>query len=173
MITIETQTYDTISQHLYDSIIASLDLSCLSCSCGHTGSFIWYGSYNRKVILSDRVVLLRISRVLCRNCGCTHAVLLSSIVPYSQIPLKIHVAVACCCENRNTLSSILCGQVLLDENNIASLLRSFRICWEKRFYRCSIHSMSISHLIRHCFQAFSQQFMQMKSTKNVFFRLPT
>ena len=101
MITVETQNFNLISQDFYDKTVFSLDLALIPCSCGHTGCLIWHGSYTRKVILEDQILSLRISRVRCQNCGCTHAILLSSIVPYSQIPLSIHVSVARSYENGN------------------------------------------------------------------------
>ena len=145
----------------------------ISCTCGHAGCLIWHGSYRRKVIFEDSVLSLRIARVRCRNCGCTHAVLLSSIVPYSQIPLTIHVSVARCCENGGSLCSVLSGQPHLDENHISSLARSYRRHWRERLRAVSACAASLRELVRTCFTAFSRQFMQIKTTRNKLFLLPT
>ena len=148
MITVEAENYNLISQDFYDKTVLSLDLALIPCTCGHAGCLIWHGSYTRKVILEDCVLSLRIARVRCRNCGCTHAVLLSSIVPYSQILLSIHVSVAQCCENRGSLSSVLHRQTYLDENHISSLARSYRSHWRERLRAISARTSSLRDLVR-------------------------
>lgn len=91
MITVRTENYNYISQDFYNKTIDSLDLNFISCTCGHSGCLIRYGSYRRNIQLPDQVLLLSIVRVYCKACGHTHALLLSSMVPYSQIPLALHV----------------------------------------------------------------------------------
>ena len=93
MITIKTENYNLISQDFYNKIIDSLDLNLISCTCGHSGCLIRYGSYKRNVQLKDEKITLTVVRVFCTACGRTHALLLPSIVPYSQIPLVIQVSV--------------------------------------------------------------------------------
>lgn len=61
MITIETENYNYISQDFYDNVINSIDLNQISCTCGLSGSLIFYGSYKRKVQLQDRVIVLTIA----------------------------------------------------------------------------------------------------------------
>ena len=173
MITVETENYNLISQDFYDKTVLSLDLTLISCTCGHAGCLIWHGGYTRKVILEDCVLSLRIARVRCRNCGCTHAVLLSSIVPYSQIPLTIHVSVARCCENGGSLCSVPSRQTLLDENHVSSLARSYRRHWRERLRAVPACTTSLRDLVRVCFAVFSRQFMQIKTTRNKLFLLPT
>ena len=173
MITVETENYNLFSQDFYDKTFFSLDLALIPCSFGHTGCLMWYGSYTRKVILVDRSLSLRIARVRCRHCGCTHALLLSSIVPYSQIPLSIHASVARRCENRESLCSVLAQQTLLDENHISYLARSYRRHWRERLKAVPASTSSLRELVRACFAAFSRQFMQIKTTRNKLFLLPT
>ena len=80
-----------ISQDFYNKTIDSLDLNLISCVCGHSGCLIRHGSYKRSIQLADRILSLFVVRVYCKICGHTHALLLSSMVPYSQIPLALHV----------------------------------------------------------------------------------
>ena len=87
MITVKTENYNHISQDFYNKTISSLDLNLIPCTCGHSGCLIRYGSYRRSIQLADEVLSLSVVRVYCKNCGHTHALLLSSMVPYSQIPL--------------------------------------------------------------------------------------
>lgn len=98
MITIEVDFDNPVSQDFYNKIIFSLNLSQIPCTCGLAGSLIWYGGYHRKVRMADHIILLRVARVFCTACGHTHALLLSSLVPYSQIPLPVQASVADCYE---------------------------------------------------------------------------
>lgn len=131
MITIEADFCNPISQDFYVKIIHSLSLNQITCTCGHTGSLIWYGAYSRRVRMADQVILLRVARVFCSSCGHTHALLLSSIV------------------------------------------RSYRRHWKERLRSHSLSLLSLSDLIDRCFSFFSRPFMQIKTTPNKLFLLPT
>lgn len=124
MITIKTENYNHISQDFYNKIIDSLDLTLISCTCGHSGSLIRHGSYKRKIPLKDRIITLTVVRVYCKHCGHTHALLLSSFVPYSQIPLTVHISSILACEQNSSIRPVLAGQCCVDENNIRSIFRS-------------------------------------------------
>ena len=110
MITIKTENYNHISQDFYNKIIDSLDLTLISCTCGHSGSLIRHGSYKRKIPLKDRIITLTVVRVYCKHCGHTHALLLSSFVPYSQIPLTVHISSILACEQNSSIRPVLAGQ---------------------------------------------------------------
>lgn len=173
MITIEADFCNPISQDFYDKIIHSLNLNQITCTCGHAGSLIWYGGYFRKVRMADQVILLRVARVFCSACGHTHALLLSSIVPYSQIPLPVQAAIALCYEKKSGYREILAAQSFLDENTISSIIRSYRHHWKERLRSHSLSLLSLSDLVSGCFSFFSRPFMQIKTTLNKLFLLPT
>lgn len=173
MITIETDNYNPISQDFYNNIVLSLDLSSLSCACGHCGHLIWYGSYLRSLKLPDHVISLRVARVYCSFCGHTHAILLSSIIPYSSVPLDVQAAIIRCFEQGTGYHQLLDSQITLDECNIASIIRSYRHHWRQRILSLPAPVSSLPELIRSCFQAFSRQFMQIKFTTNQLFYVPT
>lgn len=175
MITIETDLHNPLSQDFYNQMVFSLDLAVLPCPCGHTGSLIWYGSYTRKVTLPDRTISLRVSRVLCQYCGHSHAIMPSSLVPYSRFPLELHAAVASCCESGSGFRDILKRHFVLDEANLACLARSFRLHWRERLRSIPFHPSlpELASLVRACFDAFSRQFMQIKTTINKLFLVPT
>lgn len=88
MITIFVRDCNQISQSFYDSVIYDLQLHQLTCSCSHSACLSVHGYYKRTVKLSSGAIRLRVCRVKCSECGATHALLLSSMVPYSQIPLS-------------------------------------------------------------------------------------
>ena len=129
MITIKTENYNHISQDFYNTIIDSLDLTMIPCTCGHSGCLIRYGSYKRNIQLKDGIVTLSIVRVYCKQCGHTHALLLSSFVPYSQIPLVVHMSAILSYERKTSPDSVLADQCCIDENNLKSLIRSYRLHW--------------------------------------------
>ena len=173
MITVKTENYNLISQDFYNKTIDSLDLNLIPCTCGHSGCLIRYGSYKRKVQLANEVFSLSIVRVYCKSCGHTHALLLSSMVPYSQIPLSLHVHLIHAYEHRIGFQNILAGQYLVDENNLKSVIRSYRLHWKQRLLSMGIPLPDIPSLVSRCFSHFSRQFMQIKSTPNTLFILPT
>ena len=173
MITIETGFCNPISQSFYDNTVLALDLNLITCTCGHTGCLVWYGSYTRKLRQEDQVISLRISRVFCSSCHHTHALLLSPIVPYSQIPLKVQAAIAQCYEESSGYRQILEEQSCIDENTVSSIIRSFRRHFRERLRSFSVPLFPPAGLVRSCFACFSRSFMQIKNTRNKLFCPPT
>ena len=173
MITIETENYNYISQDFYNKTIHSIDLNQISCTCGLSGCLIFYGSYKRRVQLQDHVLVLTVARVFCSSCGHTHALLLSSMVPYSQIPAAVQVDTIAAMEEGSSLDSLLEKHCFVDESNLRAIIRSYRRHWRERLFSEAIPLTPIRMLIRRCFSHFSRSFMQIKSTRNKLFILPT
>ena len=169
MITVYTENYNLISQEFYNKTIDSLDLNLISCTCGHSGCLIRYGSYKRNVQLTDRVLSLSVVRVYCKACGHTHALLLSSMIPYSLIPLILHVRLIHAYEHEIGFRNILAEQYLVDENNLKSIIRNYRLHWKQRLLSMRLPFPDIPSLVSACFSLFSRQFMQIKSTSNKLF----
>lgn len=173
MITFQTEYCNPISQDFYDNTIFSIDLTLLPCTCGRSGCLIWYGSYSRGLRLGDSFLRLRVARVFCTSCGHSHALLLSQIVPYSQIPLPVHAAAAQAYEDASGYRDILACQPLIDENTISSIIRSYRRHWRQRLISAQLCLSPLRQLVRNCFALFSRPFMQIKSTPNKLFLSPT
>lgn len=173
MITIKTENYNLISQDFYNKTIDSLDLNLIMCTCGHSGCLIRYGSYKRNVQLKDELITLTIVRVYCTACGHTHALLLSSLVPYSQIPLNVQISAIHAYESGHALSHILATQCFIDENNLKAVIRAYRLHWKERLCSAGLAVSEGNSLINGCFSHFSRQFMQIKTTINKLFLLPT
>ena len=173
MITIKTENYNLISQDFYNKTIDSLDLNLISCTCGHSGCLIRYGSYKRNIQLKDEMITLTVVRVYCTVCGHTHALLLSSIVPYSQIPLNVQMTAIHAYEFGLSSERILADQCLVDENNLKSIIRSYKLHWQERLRSVSLSFTEWSPLVTGCFSFFSRQFMQIKTTRNKLFIVPT
>ena len=89
MITIFVKDCNQISQSFYDSVIFDLQLHQMTCSCSHSACLSVHGYYWRSVKLPSGTLRLRVCRVKCSECGTTHALHLTSMVPYSQ-KLLIH-----------------------------------------------------------------------------------
>lgn len=173
MITIETENCNYISQDFYNNTINSINLNQISCTCGLSGALIFYGTYKRKVQLPDEVIVLTVARVRCSACGHTHALLLSSMVPYSQIPTAVQIDTIAALEEGIPLDSVLAGQCCVDESNLRYIIRSYRLHWKERLLSERINLSPFSHLIRKCFSCFSRSFMQIKNTRNKLFSAPT
>lgn len=173
MITIKTENYNHISQDFYNKTIDSLDLKLIPCTCGRSGCLIRYGSYKRNVQLKDKMITLSLVRVYCNACGHTHALLLSSLVPYSQIPLSTQITAIHSYESGHSLSRILADHCFVDENNLKAVIRSYRLHWKERLRSAGLAVSEWFSLVIGCFSHFSRQFMQIKTTVNKLFLLPT
>ena len=68
MIQVYTDSFK-LSQDYYNDIVFSLPLDRMECTCGESGSLIFYGFYKRSVKYYGTVLILRIQRVRCRKCG--------------------------------------------------------------------------------------------------------
>lgn len=86
----------------------------------------FYGGYTRSVKQDGELVKLRIRRVVCSECGSTHALLLSEIVPYSRTLLADQADIISGCP-----VAVMERNPLLDENCVHSILRQFKKHWEQ------------------------------------------
>ena len=171
MITLRIPSSDFITQAYYDDVVNAIPLDKLRCSCGQSGCLIRHAYYTRKIKMKSRVIRLRILRLICKACGRTHAVLLSEMVPYSQIPFQDQKDLIAASETHTSYADILQRNLCMDENNAAYIIRSFRIHWKTRLLRAGI-SLG-DQLISLCFFFFSCQFMQVKDVPNQLIRIPT
>jgi len=169
MITIFVKETQPISQKFYNDIVYSLDINKLVCTCGHCACFIHHGSYERTVKTSENKIRLRINRVKCNICGCTHAILISSIIPYSQMTLDDQTAIIDSYENKLGYNDILKSNFFIDENNIRSVILRYRKYWKSRILLYNILRYPLTSLVKQCFSIFECQFMQIRNTLNLLF----
>lgn len=80
-------------------MLGSLQFHQLKCTCGHSACLSVHGYYHRTVRTSKGSFRLRICRVICSECGRTHAILPESIVPYDQISLEDQRVIVIAYEN--------------------------------------------------------------------------
>lgn len=73
-------------------------------------------------------------------------------------------------EHGTGFQNILDGQCCVDENNLKSIVRCYRLHWRQRLLSVALLLTDISILVSGCF---SRQFMQIKTTPNKLFIPPT
>lgn len=166
MITYKTKKHNIIKQDIYDKHIESLQRHKIKCSCGHLGCLIIHGYYIRKIKTPFGKIALRIVRLLCKECGKTHAVLPDSIVPYSQITIEDHILIlrATTKEDHN---KIMEDNLCIDESNISYIKRNYKKHWKERLrtYKISLDY----NLTSLCLLYYKRQFMQIKCTINLLY----
>ena len=171
MLTVIVSDFNTFTQTFYNSVISKVQLHRLKCSCGHSGCLYFHGYYSRSVITPSGKRSLYICRVKCSECGHTHALLLSSMVPYSRIPLKVQRDIAVACENKSNQTGICSSGI--DENNVKSVVRRYVRFWRERLRSAGISLESLTDLIFACFSHYSKQMMQIRNTFNKLIALST
>lgn len=169
MITISVDLCNPVTQKNYDDVINSLQFHQLTCPCcSHSACLTIHGYYDRSVRENGENATLHICRVLCSQCGHTHSLLLSSIVPYSQIPLADQTGITA-----GDAETVMEHNPLIDENTVRYILRQFRKHWQQKILSQTISLQPLAGLTGSCFDFFNRQFMQIKNTPNILFLRPT
>ncbi len=178
MITVITQECNEISQELYDAAMDSIQNCQLECSCGHCGCLVGHGGYTRYVKTAIGKIPMAIRRVQCSFCDATHALLLSSIVPYSQVPLSDHAAIASSYEQTASAAGKDAMDVMdtnpeLTPSQVFYILSLYIRFWRQRLLSESLPLSPVHALTQPCIRLFERQFMQIKNTRNILFVPPT
>lgn len=173
MLTVLVQDFNTFTQSFYNSIIESLQLHMLECTCGHSGCLSFHGKYSRSIITPHGKVTLTIYRVKCSECGHTHALLLSSMVPYSQIPAEDQRIIAEAHDAGIKPHMICTPDSGIYESNFKAVVRRYMKSWKERLRSAGITLGSTPDLSADCFTHYSRQFMQIRGTPNKLFVSPT
>lgn len=173
MITIFVRDCNQISQSFYDSVIFDLQLHQMTCSCSHSACLSIHGYSWRNVKLPFGTIQLRVCRVKCSECGTTHALLLSSMVPYSQILLCDQQKICRHYEEDRNVSIVCESNPSIDENNVKSVLRNYRQHWREKLRSLRIPLFPLNALVRSCFSDYSSQFMQIHRQANKLFSYTT
>jgi hypothetical protein len=169
MITILTDICNPISQDFYDNQVNNLQLHKLTCPCGHSGCLSIHGYYKRKIKSGPFIIRLRIRRMICALCKATHALLLSSMVPYSQIPFQQHVEILIAHETSQDFAPIMEAHIAIDESNIRYVVKQYRNHWSQRLLSATLSLDTTTAFICKCFSHFNRQLMQIKRTPNLIF----
>lgn len=169
MITLFVEEYNPITPSFYNNLITNLQLHRLTCTCGHSGCLSVHGYYTRSLKTPEGKLPFRICRVICSCCFHTHALLPSSMVPYSQISLAEHVDIISSHEDTKQSETLMNHNPSIDESNCRYIIRNFLHHWKQRILSEKITLSDRASLIRDCFSAFARQFMQIHCTSNILF----
>lgn len=178
MITVISKICNEISQEFYDDIMDSVQTCQLECSCGHCGCLAGHGHYTRSVKTPAGKIPLTIRRMQCSLCSATHALLPSAIVPYSQVPLADHVAIASSYEEtapdlgKNGME-VMDANPELSPSQVFYILSLYIRYWQQRILSENLPLSPVHALTQSCIRLFGRQFMQIKSTINILFVPPT
>ncbi|MGN0385485.1 MAG: DUF6431 domain-containing protein [Lachnospiraceae bacterium] len=169
MITLYVEEYNPLTPDFYNNVIANLQFHQLRCSCGQAGCLSVHAYYHRHIKVPGGRLRFRICRVRCESCGRTHALLLSSMVPYSQISLKDQVTIIDAFESKRPTAYELKKLDSVDESNFRYVIRQYLRHWKQRLLAERIPILPVSDLVRCCLHNFCRQFMQIHCTPNRIF----
>lgn len=173
MITLFVEESNPITPNFYNNVIANLQFHQLRCSCGRAGCLSVHGYYHRHVKTPDGRLRFRICRVKCASCGKTHALLLSSMVPYSQISLPDQVSIINAYEAGIPTAAGLRAMVSVDESGFRYVIRQYIKHWKQKLISEKISIHPIAGMVLDCFRFYSRQFMQIRCTPNLIFSQTT
>ena len=142
-----------ISQKLYDEIIESVDIHLLECTCKRHNMVV-HGYYSRNIKTHNGNVELVILRVRCKECGKTHAVLISFIVPYQSIEMSVRIEII----TDKDIEKIMNDNPSIDELNVYRVKERFR-----SKYKAWMRSLNLTledDLVLESFRYFRSNFMQ-------------
>lgn len=169
MITLLVEEYNPLTPNFYNKCINNLQFHQLTCPCGHSGCLSIHGYYYRSVKLPEGKFTFRICRVICECCGHTHAILLSSMVPYSQVSVSDHISIIDNYNQGTSQDCVMNNNPYIDENCYRYIIRCYRNHWQERLRSQKIFLFPFHQLIESCFSFFSRPFMQIKNTPNILF----
>lgn len=169
MITLYVEENNPLTPDFYNNVIANLQFHRLRCSCGQAGCLSVHAYYHRYIKVPDGKLCFRICRVRCESCRKTHALLLSSMVPYSQISLKDQISVIDAFENDLPTAEGLRNLDSVDESSIRYVIRQYLKHWKQRLLSEHLLLLPVSDLVGNCLHSFCRQFMQIHRTPNLLF----
>ena len=167
MIIAITRNVNTVSQSVYDAITDSIDPALCTCpKCRHTGMCV-HAYYSRKLKTREGFLVLIIKRLRCNSCGCTHAILLDLIVPYSWISREDTLAIISS-SSPDQDRRIMEHNILIDESDIYRVRRNYNLHWKQRLLSFSIPLSS--SITEQCIEHFHRAFMQIPCTLSGIYR---
>ena len=169
MITLFVGENNPLTPNFYNDLISSLQFHRLTCPCEHSGCLSVHGYYKRFVKLPAGKTPFRICRVICECCGHTHAILLSSMVPYSQVSSSDQTAIIDNYNNQSSQDSVMNNNPCIDESCCRYIIRNYLKHWHEKLCSERISLSPLCRLVRLCFAHFGRQFMQIKTTPNILF----
>ena len=169
MITLKVEEYNPITPDFYNDLISKLQFHRLTCPCGQAGCLCVHGYYDRYVKVSEDKLRFRICRVICESCGHTHALLLSSFVPYSQHSLSTQVDIISAYEAQMPQASVMEANNSITESNYRYIIRQYLHHWKEKLLSEKTTLSPSDSLVLQCFKICKRQFMQIRRISNLLF----
>lgn len=168
MITLIHEKFKCFSQNSYNKILEVINMHELPCSCKIKGQLIKHGSYHRTLKISGEKIRLKITRVICKSCNKTHALLPADIVPYSQISIHDHITIIKNHLAGESSESLMIENECIDENTTTYIIKKFKTFWKQALIFLGLCiKTDFNRLVSECLSNFNKQFMQIKSTVNL------
>lgn len=166
MIIVLTHMIANISLSCYTQLTSALKLPDIQCPCCENCGMHIFAYYQRYVKNSDspEKTKLRILRVRCDNDNCrvTHAVLPSTIVPYSQITMSDTISIIEA-QSKDDTRKILYANLLISIEDIRKIKLKFKNFWKSRIQNIKASMGSDSFFIE-CISVYKMHFMQLPPT---------
>ena len=105
----------------------------IECPCCSSDKLIGHGSYERNVIIYNECRRIKIKRVMCKECGKTHA-----LIPYFLIPYYQH---------EKTFIYRVCEEKILKETGICKLSSKVKISRQILYQWMKIFVIHIRYLL--------------------------
>lgn len=169
MITIMVDEERNVTPQIYKEILSRIKYNRLICTCGSVGTLKIHAYYYRSIKLGAGKSLFHICRVICESCGHSHAILPSTIIPYSQISLSDQTYIINNYETGRSHNSIMNTNPLIDEGNCRYIIHRYLRYWRHRISKKRITCSSVRGLTQYCFSHYAKQFMQNKRTANILY----
>ncbi len=152
-------------QENYNKFVDAIDFTISQCQCKSIGQFVIHGYYDRKIRTNGwLVILLVIQRMKCKSCGKTHAVLPTSIVPYSQILLTDMIGMIISHEEKTSYK--INKDSHLTRKDVKYVIKQYLRHWRDRILAIAsgsiIEFLRSSDLTRQVHCAYNTAFMQVK-----------
>ena len=94
-----------LNQTIYNNIVNSINLNSITCdNCSHH-DWTYHGCYYRSVDLLYRNFKIGITRIICKRCGKTHAILIQGMIPFSVLTHSDIITVLSACAPTHVDSS--------------------------------------------------------------------
>lgn len=110
--------------HKYEN---SYNYGYLECPCCHSDKVIFYGSYERNVIIYDQCFKINIKRVMCKECGSTHAIIPSFLIPYYQYEKTFIYKSCILLEEKKKSKKWVLGKLKISRQILLQWIKRFKI----------------------------------------------
>ncbi len=159
MIVVLRQTVKEISQKIYNQMLKKLNRQKIQCSeCKQFGFNIHsYYDHHFKIAGQSQKRNVVITQLICPHCGKTHAVLLCTMVPWSQITLEDTIRIIEAKNDEETRQLMYENEVITVED-VKRIRRVFRREWKERLKGFNINIDD--DLSENCIKWHKRQFMQ-------------